>query len=573
MFGVNMPELSICRERVLSNDYRDFIVSQLDEEEFETLTTEDTCEQEMEFVYKVIHVEKERADPIGFDRYSYNSIPKCYTLTDIAAMTQAGITQVQNYPTLNLQGTGVMIGFIDTGIDYQNPVFRNLDGSTRVAGIWDQTIQDGIPPQGFLYGTEYTREQIDMALRSDNPFSIVPSRDEQSHGTFLASIAAGGADADNQFLGAAPDATIAMVKLKPAKQYLKDFYQIHTENTCYQETDIMLGLKYLNELAERLELPLVICIALGTNQGGHSALSPLSGLLEIYSNLSNRAIVIAAGNEANQRHHYLGQSENVNDIKEVEIRVSSGVDGFCMELWTENPNIMTVTVVSPSGGTTSKLPIRSNETQEYRFVFEGTRITINYKLFLERSNAEMVFFRLEGPTEGIWKVIVEPVQVAEGVFHIWLPVTEFLQNEVYFLESNPDYTITEPGSTITGMTVGFYNGSDNSIAISSGRGYTRGGIIKPNFVAPGVNVTGASTRNQFTKRSGSSIAAGITAGASALLLEWIVYQLGEGAADSIQIRNLLTLGTERTLNEVYPNRTWGYGRLNLYRTFDELRRL
>lgn len=573
MFGVNMPELSICRERVLSNDYRDFIVSQLDEEEFETLTTEDTCEQEMEFVYKVIHVEKERADPIGFDRYSYNSIPKCYTLTDIAAMTQAGITQVQNYPTLNLQGTGVMIGFIDTGIDYQNPVFRNLDGSTRVAGIWDQTIQDGIPPQGFLYGTEYTREQIDMALRSDNPFSIVPSRDEQSHGTFLASIAAGGADADNQFLGAAPDATIAMVKLKPAKQYLKDFYQIHTETPCYQETDIMLGLKYLNELAEQLELPLVICIALGTNQGGHSALSPLSGLLEIYSNLSNRAIVIAAGNEANQRHHYLGQSENVNDIKEVEIRVSSGVDGFCMELWTENPNIMAVTVISPSGGSTSKLPIRSNESQEYRFIFEGTRITINYKLFLERSNAEMVFFRLEGPTEGIWKVIVEPVQVAEGVFHIWLPVTEFLQNEVYFLESNPDYTITEPGSTITGMTVGFYNGSDNSIAISSGRGYTRGGIIKPNFVAPGVNVTGASTRNQFTKRSGSSIAAGITAGASALLLEWIVYQLGEGAADSIQIRNLLTLGTERTLNEVYPNRTWGYGRLNLYRTFDELRRL
>ena len=114
---------------------------------------------------------------------------------------------------------------------------------------------------------------------------------------------------------------------------------------------------------------------------------------------------------------------------------------------------------------------------------------------------------------------------------------------------------------------------NNSIDIQSGRGYTRGGVIKPNFVAPGVNVTGATTRNQFAKRSGSSIAAGIAAGASALMLEWIVYQLGEGAADSIQIRNLLTLGAEKTLNEVYPNRTWGYGRLNLYRTFDELRRL
>lgn len=568
-----MPELSICRERVLSNNYRDFIVSQLDEEEFEELITEDTCQQEMEFIYKTVHIESERADPIRLDRYSYNSIPNCYTLIDIDAMTQAGILQVQNYPTLDLQGSGVMIGFIDTGIDYQNLVFRNLDGSSRIAGIWDQTIQEGTPPRGLLYGTEYRKEQIDEALRSENPLQVVPTRDEVSHGTFLASIAAGGANEENQFIGAAPDATIAMVKLKPAKQYLKEFYQIYTEAPCYQETDVMLGLKYLNELAKELELPLVICIALGTNQGSHSAISPLSGLLEVYSNLANRAIVIGAGNEANQRHHYLGQVETVNDVNEVEIRVASGVDGFCMELWTENPNVLGVTVISPSGGSTSRLPIRRNATQEYRFVFEGTRISINYKLFLERSNAELIFFRLEDPTEGIWKVLVEPAQVAEGIFHMWLPMTEFLQNEVYFLKSNPDYTITEPGSTITGMTVGYYNGAENSIAISSGRGYTRVGVIKPNFVAPGVNVTGATTRNQFAERTGSSIAAGITAGASALMLEWIIYQLGEGAADSIQIRNLLTLGTERTLNEVYPNRAWGYGRLNLYRTFEELRRL
>lgn len=569
-----MPELEICRERILSNDYRDFIVSEFGEEGFyNDIITEDTCEQETEFIYKVIHVEKEIADPITFERYSYNSIPKCFTLLDVDAMTQAGIIQVQNYPTLDLQGSGIMIGFIDTGIDYQNPVFRNLDGSTRIAGIWDQTIQEGTPPKGVSYGTEYRREQIDEALREENPLQIVPSRDEISHGTFLASIAAGGANAENQFIGAAPDSTIAMVKLKPAKQYLKDFYQIYTDVPCYQETDIMLGLKYLNQLAEELDLPLVICIAVGTNQGSHSALSPLTGLLEVYSNLAGHAIVIGAGNEANQRHHYLGEAENVNDVKEVEIRVGAGVDGFCMELWTENPNIMGVTVVSPSGGSTSMLPVRSNMTQEYRFIFEGSRISINYKLFLERSNAELIFFRLEDPTEGIWKVIVNPVQVAEGTFHIWLPVTEFLQNEVYFLESNPNYTVTEPGSAITGTTVGFYNGADNSIAISSGRGYNRNGIIKPNFVAPGVNVTGAATRNQFTERTGSSIAVGIAAGASALMLEWVVYQLGEGAADSIQIRNLLTLGTERTLNEVYPNRAWGYGRLNLYRTFDELRRL
>lgn len=568
-----MPEREVCRERILSEDYRDFIVSELRQNLFTNLIAEDTCTQEMQFIYESVYLEKEIADPITFERFSYNSIPKCYTLIDMAAMTQAGITQIQNYPTLNLQGTGVMIGFVDVGIDYQNPVFRNIDGSTRIAGIWDQTIQSGTPPEGFAYGTEYRREQIDEALRSGNPLEIVPSVDTNSHGTFVASIAAGGVNEGEQFIGAAPDATIAMVKLKPAKQYLKEFYEIHTDAPCYQENDIMLGITYLNQLATELELPLVLCFALGTNMGGHSAVSPMTGLLEIYSSLANRAVVIGAGNEANERHHFLGRAENVNDVKTVEIRVATDVQGFCMELWTENPNIMAVTVVSPTGGSTGRIPIRREETQEFPFVFERSTVSVDYRLFLERSNAELIFFRFNRPVEGIWKIIVEPVQVAEGVFHLWLPMTEFLENEVYFLESNPDYTITEPGSTITGMTVGFYNGNDNSVAISSGRGYTRGGVIKPNYVAPGVNVTGATTRNQFAERTGSSIAAAITAGACALLLEWIIYELGEEAVDSIQIRNLLTLGTERNPGEVYPNRTWGYGRLNLYKAFDEIRRI
>ena len=568
-----MPTLRECREQILSSDYYDFIASQLGENEFEDLITEDTCMHEVEFVYNIIHVEKERADPLEFGRYSYNAIPKCYTLLDEAAMTQAGILQVQNYPTLNLQGTDVIIGLIDTGIDYQNPIFRNLDGSTRIAGIWDQTIQDGTPPEGFFYGTEYRREQIDEALQSENPLSVVPSTDENSHGTFLASLAAGGASEENRFIGAAPDATLAVVKLKPAKQYLKDFYEIHTDAACYQETDIMLGLSYLNGLAAQLDMPLVICIAVGTNLGGHSASSPLNGLLEIYANLAQRVIVIGTGNEANKRHHYLGVSQNINDVKEAEIRVPSGVNGFTLELWTTNPKIMKVTIVSPSGGRTPMFSVRETETQSYRFIFEGTRVSLTYKLFLERSNAELIIMQFQAPTEGVWKVIVEPLQVAEDVFHMWLPVTEFLQGDVYFLESNPDFTITEPGNTLTSITVGFYNGVENSVAISSGRGYTRGRGIKPDFVAPGVNVTGAVLRNQFAERTGSSIAVGITAGAAALMLEWVIYVRGFQAADSVQVRSLLSLGTDRIEGETYPNRTWGYGTLNLYQSFEELRRL
>ena len=162
-----------------------------------------------------------------------------------------------------------MIGFIDTGIDYQNPIFRNVDGTTRIAGIWDQTIQEGTPPQGLVYGTEYTEEKINEALQRENPLEAVPSKDENSHGTFLASIAAGSENIENRFKGAAPEATLGIVKLKRAKQYLKDFYLIGDDAECYQENDIMLGIRYLTDLAKKKKIPLVLCIALGTNMGDH----------------------------------------------------------------------------------------------------------------------------------------------------------------------------------------------------------------------------------------------------------------------------------------------------------------
>ncbi len=566
-----MPN-AICRENILSEEYRDFIVSELQETVFSERFSGEVCEQESGLFYNMIYVEASEAEPIQFGSYPYNSIPKCYTLLDTEALEQSGIIQVQNYPTLELQGTNVLIGFVDTGIDYQNPIFQNLDGSTRIVGIWDQTIQDGEPPEGMYYGTEYTREQIDEALAGENPLALVPSTDINGHGTFLSSLAAGGADTDNQFLGAAPDASIAVVKLKPAKQYLKDFYLIGADAPCYQENDIMLGITYLNRLAERLNLPLVICVALGTNLGSHSASSPLTNLLDTYGNIANRAIVIGGGNEANQRHHYLGNVADGN-LQQVEIRVSEENMGFSMELWSDPLNLLAVSVISPSGERTYRFPIRSEGTNEYTFVLERTTITVDYKVFVERLNAELVFFRFVNPTPGIWKIVVEPIQTEGGEYHMWLPVTEFLQGEVYFLQSNPDYTITEPGSAFSGMTVGFYNGDNNSIAIQSGRGYTRGERIKPDFAAPGVSVQGATLRRQFATRTGSSIATGITAGAAALIMEWVVYSLGQRTIDSTQIRNLLVLGTEKRANEVYPNREWGYGRLNVYNTFETIRQI
>ena len=562
-----------CREYILSEETYDFIVSSSQEEMFRQRFSGEICRMEMTDFYSTVYVDGEMALPIDFERYPYNSIPKCFTLLDTAALQQSGILEIQNYPTLELMGSGVLIGFVDTGIDYRNSVFRNLDGSTRIAGIWDQTEQSGTPPRNFFYGSEYRMEQIDEALLNKEPYTVVPSRDEEGHGTFLAGIAAGGGNEANQFLGAAPESLLAVVKLKEAKENLREFYEIRTTEPCYQENDIMLGVNYLNQLAEELNLPLVICIALGTNMGSHTAGSPLEGLLDIYGNIANRAVVIGAGNEANQRHHFLGEIESLTEEKRIEFRVDENVNGFCMELWSDALDLFEVAVISPGGEESYRFPIRDMRTQKYAFLLERSTVSVNYKVFVERLNAELIFFRMEQPVAGIWTIIVFPVQIETGKFHVWLPVNEFLENEVYFLESNPDYTITEPGSTISGMTVGFYNGIDNSIAILSGRGYTRSEQIKPDFVAPGVNVIGPVSMERFAKRTGSSIAAGITAGAVALIMEWVVYRLNQTVADSTQIRNLLVLGTEKRPEEQYPNREWGYGKLNVYNTFEVISRI
>ena len=156
--------------------------------------------------------------------FTYNFTPKILTLMDTVSLDASGITRVQNQPTLNLKGSSILMGFVDTGIDYTHPVFRRSDGSSRIYGIWDQTIQTGTPPEGQYYGTEYPNEQLNEALRSDTPAALVPTEDTNGHGTFLAGVAAGSAIPEEDFIGAAPEAAIAMVKLKEAKDYLKEFY-------------------------------------------------------------------------------------------------------------------------------------------------------------------------------------------------------------------------------------------------------------------------------------------------------------------------------------------------------------
>lgn len=568
-----MTDSETCRQHILSEDYRDFIGNHVRTPFFESIMREGQCEQDAGFDYKCFYLPAELAGPVTLSRFSYNSIPKCFTPTSMETLNQTGILPVQNYPTLQLKGEGVLIGFLDSGIDYTNQVFRNIDGSTRIAAIWDQTVQSGSPPEGFAYGTEFTEKQINEALNEENPLAVVPSSDDTGHGTYTASLAAGSGNPQEQFLGAAPEASIAVVKLKQAKQYLRDYYFIPSDAVCYQETDLMLGLKYLNDLADSLSLPLVVCITVGSNMGGHIGTLPFSYLIEGYSTKANHITVIGTGNEADKRHHYFNTITDMADRKSVEIRVGENVSGFSLELWTDIPNILSISILSPSGENTSRIPFRAGASAEVSFLFERTKVSIDYRLLVEKSTSELVFFRFDTPAPGIWKIIIEPLALADGQFHMWLPVTEFLSGEVYFLEPDPYYTLTNPAAADSPIVVSYYNGNTDALSQSSGRGYTRSRRIKPDIAAPGVDVPGALPGGRFTVRTGASAAAAVTVGAIALMLEWLLNYENVPGIDSYQIKSLLILGAVRPKTMEYPNREWGYGQLNLYNTFETIRQL
>jgi hypothetical protein len=128
--------------------------------------------------FAVAYIPVERINRNSILEFGYSDFPKCYSLLDTSSLDASGITKLATIPTLRMRGEGVLIGFIDTGIDYTNNAFRNTDGTTRITSIWDQTIESESYPKDLLYGTEYSKEQINQALQSDNPLSIVPSKDD-----------------------------------------------------------------------------------------------------------------------------------------------------------------------------------------------------------------------------------------------------------------------------------------------------------------------------------------------------------------------------------------------------------
>lgn len=553
--------------KIISEEYADIIIKDykssllLQQEKIEAINIIDDD-------YAVVYVPIQETAKDSINKYGYDSFPFCYTITASIENESLNVLQRRTLPSLGLEGKNVLIGIVDTGIDYTHPAFLYEDGTSRIVSIWDQTINKEDCVNAFDYGCVFSKQDLNEALKQVDPLQLVPTTDTIGHGTIIAGVAGGSSDLDNNFSGIATKSEYVVVKLKQAKEAIREFFLIPEDRICYQENDIMLGMKYLITVAQELNRPIAICLALGSNQGGHAGLGKLSDMLSSFSQKTGVSIVIAGGNEANGRNHYEGSIDPHNEYTIVELMVGKSRPSFCMEVWGAPNSGTMVDVITPSGEEFTTSSPGDYDSRRLDFPNRDTTVWLNNILLRPDSKDELILFRFKTPMEGIWRFHVYTKAINQSEFHIWLPIRYFLSEDTYFLEPSSNTTIVSAGNSIMPITVGAYDMQSGNIYQDSSRGFSRINIIKPECAAPGVNMKAPFLNHQYVYGSGTGLSAAYLTGISALFLEWGIINENLLTMTTINIKNYLIQSANRNQLMDYPNNIWGFGAVNIYSAFD-----
>ncbi|MBS5822275.1 MAG: S8 family peptidase [Clostridium argentinense] len=495
-----------------------------------------------------------------------------YSLTELSPIDTSNISTFHENPYLTLRGNSVVVGMLDTGIDYLNKEFINENNTTRIIEMWDQSIQDGPPPEGFPYGTKYTREQINEAIlaqsRGEDPYSIVPEQDTSGHGTGVAGIIGAGGRAG--VTGAAPECEFVIVKLKVANRaVLGQFPEILTIIPQYQSSDVLMALKYLYETQRRLNKPMVICVAIGSNYGGHDGTAHVERYIDFFTYRSQIAIVGGTGNEGDAANHTSGKFTESGETIIIELQVADDQIGIEVNLWFNKPDKISVGIISPSGEALERIPEQIEELSNLKFTLEGTTVSVLYDYHAPFSGDEHVSIEFNNIRGGIWQIVLMGDYIVDGRYNAWTYQKAFLKPGTKFLKPNPYITLTNPSTSREIIVTSYYN-QDNSTAVAlSGRGFTRDGRIKPSVATGGIDVLTTKPGGGTTTITGSSAATAVLTGAVALILQWGIVEEN----NPVKINTMLISGTRKRSGDIYPNPVWGYGILDLSEVFKNIRYL
>ena len=497
------------------------------------------------------------------------------TLNSISPLEASGAPVFNNNPYLRLNGRGVLVGIIDTGIDYLNKEFQREDDTTRIVRIWDQTIQGDKDIYDLKYGTEYTEDQINQAISlqtsGGDPYSIVPSKDDIGHGTRLAGII-GGRGINPDLKGAAPDCQFVIVKLSRATKVELDAAVIDkTDVPSYTPWSALLALRYIIAVARELKRPVVVFEPLGSNMGSHIGNGIVEQSINNYSSQSGTVVVVPTGNQGNTDTHTEGIIESAGDIKDIEIRVGEKQKNLPIEIWVNKPNRVKLSIVSPSGEVIDNLEAKNTNNERIKFLYEGTEMIVNFTSPELSTGDSLIFIRAYNLKAGIWKFRLTGQYIVDSKYYAWIPQRELLDSETKFLNSVGYTTLTLSSTSSGAISVAYYNQDDNSVISESGRGYTRYGMIKPDIAAGGFNAIVTNPGGGTSVISGSSVAGAVVAGCCALILQWAVVDKNYPDIYSIQVKTYIISGAKGRPGDVYPNREWGYGMFDMQGVFDRIR--
>lgn len=502
-------------------------------------------------------------------------VPVIYTLEQSSPVEASGAPLFHNNPFLQLNGRGVVVGIVDTGIDYLNNEFMREDETTRIIRIWDQSLDGENEIYGTRLGVEYNSDQINQAIqankRGEDPYAIVKTKDDIGHGTMVASLV-GARGINPEVMGAAPDCEFAIVKLKQAPSVILDYAGVSTPGTGrYASVEILLATRYLSRLASDIKKPMVICIPLGSNTGAHDGTNAVETSIANISTQLAVVCVTGTGNEGDTDTHTEGKFDKPGQIKNIEIRMGKGQKDLNFQIYIQQPDKVSIGIVSPSGEVVEKIPVRLSKVENVHFVYEGTRMRISYIYPDPVTGDEVISIEARGLREGIWQFRLYGDYIVDGRYWSWLPQRSLLDPDTKFLSPSQYTTLTVPGTSRGAIVAAFYNQNNNATVGQSGRGFTRDGRIKPDVAAGGINAVVTMPGGGTRVVSGSSVATAITAGCCALIMQWGVVDGNDPNLYTTEIRTYLIRGTSMRVGDIYPNEQWGYGAIDMKGVFDSIR--
>lgn len=416
------------------------------------------------------------------------------------------------------------------------------------------------PPEGFLLGTEFDKAQIDRALGTadaEERFRLLPSRDVSGHGTAVAGIVSG--SLTGEYEGVAPQSSLLIVKLG-----VPDVLSFP------RTTEMMRAVTYVVKKAQTLRMPVAVNISFGNTYGAHDGTSLLERFLDNASEVGRTVICVGSGNEGASAGHIQGRVNGGSAF--VELAVASYETSLSVQLWKNYVDTYRVRLRSPGGeesvlpiGQTGKITLRMEQTDILVYLGEPLPYAVTQEIYFDFIPAGTYI------TSGVWSFTLESFETPTGQFYFYLPASSVRNANTRFFEPTPQVTLTIPSTAQKVITVGAYDSTYESYADFSGRGYvyperTMGlvaaGNIKPDLVAPGVNILAPDTLGGFRSFTGTSFATPFVTGAAALLLQWGIVLGNDPFLYAEKVKAYLRRGARPLRGEErYPNERVGFGAL------------